>query len=73
MPDIIHSTVLRWAAEHVFWPTDEPYLQCTDQRFRFLNGHCFGKEGVLVVLVCPPFSTHMEVRRARARPRPPRS
>ena len=42
--------MLRWAVKDIFWPVSRPYLQCTDQRFRFLNLHHFGKPGVLLVM-----------------------
>jgi hypothetical protein len=35
-------------------------LQCIDPRFRFVNGHFFGKCGVLVVLVAPPYAEEFE-------------
>ena len=34
--------------------------QCTDPRFRFLNGSYFRKPGVLVALVAPPYAEQME-------------
>ena len=52
---------LRWAPHEVFWPRGAPYLQCTDQRFRFLNLDYFGKAGVLLAMVAPPFSSAMEL------------
>ena len=45
-----NKVVLRWAVKDIFWPAARPYLQCTDQRFRFLNLHHFGKAGVLLVM-----------------------
>ena len=51
-----NKVVLRWAVADIFWPAAVPYLQCTDQRFRFLNLHHFGKPGVLLVMRAPPFS-----------------
>ena len=45
-----NKVVLRWAVADIFWPAAVPYLQCTDQRFRFLNLHHFGKPGVLLVM-----------------------
>jgi len=40
----------------VFWPVTKPYFQCTDSRFRFLNGHYFGKKGCIIAHVSPPFA-----------------
>jgi len=39
----------------VFWEVDKPYLQTTDERFRILNGLCFGKGNTLVFHCSPPF------------------
>jgi len=50
-----NKIVLRFSAEDVFWP-ERLYLQCTDQRFRFMNLHSLGKVGVLVAHVPPPFA-----------------
>ena len=36
-------------------------LQCTDQRFRFLNLHHFGKPGVLLVMCAPLLATTMSM------------
>lgn len=55
-----NKVALRWEVPDVFWPAGEPYLQCTDERFRFLNGHYFGKKGVLVVMIAPPYAEQME-------------
>ena len=55
-----NKVALRWASDDIFWPREEPYVQCTDPRFRFLNGDFFGKVGVLVVLVAPPYADEME-------------
>ena len=55
-----NKVALRWAASDIFWPADVPYLQLSDPRFRILNAHCFGKAGVLVVLIAPPFAEEME-------------
>ena len=38
------------------WPASVAYLNCTDQRFRFINLHRLGKRGVLVAHTSPPFS-----------------
>ena len=38
------------------WPSSVAYLNCTDQRFRFINLHRLGKRGVLVAHTSPPFS-----------------
>ena len=57
-----NKVALRWAASDTFWPLDAPYLQCTDPRFRFLNGAYFGKPGVLVALVGPPYAEEMETQ-----------
>ena len=38
-----------------FWP-NEPYFQCSDPRFRFMNLDFFGKPGMLAVHLQPPFS-----------------
>jgi len=48
-----NKVVLRFAA--CFWEADEPYLQTTDERFRILNGLCFGKGATLVFHCSPPF------------------
>ena len=55
-----NKVALRWPVADIFWPRDQPYMQCTDPRFRFLNGDYFGKAGVLVVLVAPPYAQEME-------------
>ena len=55
-----NKIVLLWAVEDIFWPASAPYLQCTDPRFRFLNGDYFGKPGLLVALVAPPYAEEME-------------
>jgi hypothetical protein len=55
-----NKVVLRWPVDEIFWPLEEPYLQCIDPRFRFVNGHFFGKCGVLVVLVAPPYAEEFE-------------
>jgi monoamine oxidase len=55
-----NKVALRWDPDDVFWPATQPYLQCSDPRFRFLNAHYFGKLGVLVVMVAPPFALSME-------------
>ena len=55
-----NKVVLRF--DKTFWPhsnsarRSKAYIQCTDQRFRFVDMHKFGKEGTLVAHVCPPFS-----------------
>ena len=38
-----------------FWPED-PFFQCTDSRFRFLNLDYYGKLQVVVAHIAPPFS-----------------
>ena len=43
-----------------FWP-QEAYIQCTDPRFRFLNLDAFGKKGIIVCHVSPPFSLTLGV------------
>ena len=55
-----NKVALRWSAADVFWPADVPYLQMSDPRFRLMNAHYFGKRGVLVVLVAPPYADQME-------------
>ena len=42
--------------EEIFWP-NIPYFQVIDQRFRFINLHYFGKDGILLAQVCPPYSS----------------
>lgn len=54
------QVALRWADEDVFWPRGDPYLQVTDPRFRCINGDYFGKRGLLVVLVAPPYADTLE-------------
>ena len=55
-----NKVVLRF--DKPFWPhssspmRSKAYIQCTDQRFRFVDMHKFGKEGTIVAHVCPPFS-----------------
>lgn len=39
-----------------FWEGKEPYLQSPDVRFRFINGHYFGLDGVIIAHTGPPFS-----------------
>lgn len=41
--------------ERAFWPKT-PYFQCTDTRFRFLNLDFYGKKGVIIAHVSPPWS-----------------
>lgn len=38
----------------IFWD-NRPYIQCTDCRFRILNGHRFGKPHTLLFHCSPPF------------------
>lgn len=44
--------------EAPFWK-NQPYFQCTDQRFRFINLDYFGVPGVIVVHTSPPFSCQL--------------
>lgn len=46
-----NKCVLRF--DRPFWPVHCPYLQTTDQRFRFINLHYFGKAGVIVAHIGP--------------------
>lgn len=41
--------------QRCFWPEKTRFLQCTDQRFRFLNLHPYGKPNTIVAHVAPPF------------------
>ena len=41
--------------DEVFWPRRAKFFQCTDQRFRFLNLHAYGKQNTLCAHVAPPF------------------
>ena len=47
-----NKVVLRF--DHVFWDPS-PYIQCTDDRFRLLNGNYFGKPNTIVLHASPPF------------------
>ena len=49
-----NKVVLRFSCDR-FWP-NEPYFQCSDPRFRFINLDFFGKPGMLAVHLQPPFS-----------------
>ncbi len=40
-----NKVVIRFDPKEVFWPFDTPQLNCTDQRFQFLNLHAYGKLG----------------------------
>jgi len=51
-----NKIVLRFDPLDVFWPTSVPYFISTDDRFRFLSLHYYGKPGILVVHGQPPFS-----------------
>ena len=48
-----NKVVMRF--EKPFWPIDKRFVQCTDQRFRFLNCAPYGKPNVLVAHVAPPY------------------
>ena len=48
-----NKVVMRF--EKPFWPTEKRFVQCTDQRFRFLNCAPYGKPNVLVAHVAPPY------------------
>jgi len=40
----------------MFWPAKSRYLQCTDQRYRFLNLDMYGKKNTLLVHISPPYA-----------------
>ena len=48
-----NKVVMRFAK--TFWPVTKRFIQCTDQRFRFLNGAPYGKPNVLIAHVAPPY------------------
>ena len=48
-----NKVVMRF--EETFWPVDRRFLQCTDQRFRFLNCGPYGKPNTLIAHVAPPY------------------
>ena len=48
-----NKVVLRF--ERCFWPAKARFLNCTDQRYRFINMHAYGKPNVIVAHVAPPF------------------
>ena len=48
-----NKVVMRFAER--FWPKDKRFVQCTDQRFRFLNGEPYGKKNTLIAHVAPPY------------------
>ena len=48
-----NKVVMRFAKP--FWPVAKRFIQCTDQRFRFLNGAPYGKPNVLIAHVAPPY------------------
>jgi hypothetical protein len=48
-----NKVVMRF--EKPFWPIDKRFVQCTDQRFRFLNCAPYGKPNVLIAHVAPPY------------------
>ena len=56
-----NKVVLRF--ESCFWPAKARFLNCTDQRYRFINMHAYGKPNVIVAHVAP--------RSARASPAAP--
>lgn len=49
-----NKVVLRF--ERPFWPPRARFFQCTDQRFRFLNAHAYGKPNTIVAHLAPPFA-----------------
>ncbi|CEL91715.1 unnamed protein product [Vitrella brassicaformis CCMP3155] len=57
------KVVLRFAcdkgggAHHIFWPSTTSQINTTDPRFQFTNMHAYGKHGVLVAHLYPPYST----------------
>ena len=60
-----NKVVMRFA--RAFWPEDERFVQCTDQRFRFLNGAPYGKKNVLIAHVAPPYGEGFVNRRTGER------
>ena len=48
-----NKVVLRF--ERCFWPAKIRFLNCTDQRYRFINMHAYGKPNTIVAHVGPPF------------------
>ena len=48
-----NKVVLRF--ESCFWPAKARFLNCTDQRYRFINMHAYGKPNVIIAHVAPPF------------------
>jgi len=42
--------------ESMFWPVKTRFFQCTDQRFRFLNLHPYGKANTICCHAAPPFA-----------------
>ena len=48
-----NKVVMRF--ETPFWPKNRRFLQCTDQRFRFLNLGPYGKPNVLIGHVARPY------------------
>eukprot|EP01065_Artemidia_motanka_P028984 TRINITY_DN3484_c0_g1_i1.p1 TRINITY_DN3484_c0_g1~~TRINITY_DN3484_c0_g1_i1.p1 ORF type:complete len:338 (+),score=64.67 TRINITY_DN3484_c0_g1_i1:579-1592(+) len=51
-----NKVVLRFRPADVFWPPQEPLLNCTDPRFQWCALHAYGVAGVLLTHVWPPFS-----------------
>jgi len=40
----------------IFWPVDIPQFNCDDPRFQFLNLHCYGKAGIILAHIFPPYA-----------------
>eukprot|EP00470_Lotharella_oceanica_P011150 CAMPEP_0170199108 /NCGR_PEP_ID=MMETSP0040_2-20121228/69153_1 /TAXON_ID=641309 /ORGANISM="Lotharella oceanica, Strain CCMP622" /LENGTH=356 /DNA_ID=CAMNT_0010449195 /DNA_START=430 /DNA_END=1500 /DNA_ORIENTATION=- len=51
-----NKVVMRFRAEDVFWPPHTPQLLCPDPRFHFLNLNAYGKTGMMLCHVWPPFA-----------------
>eukprot|EP00466_Bigelowiella_natans_P005757 jgi/Bigna1/84373/fgenesh1_pg.132_\ len=50
------NVILRFAKKDIFWPKEVPNFNCLDPCIQWLNMHAYGKEGVLVAHVWPPYA-----------------
>mmetsp|Transcript_30614 Transcript_30614/g.49115 ORF Transcript_30614/g.49115 Transcript_30614/m.49115 type:complete len:309 (+) Transcript_30614:711-1637(+) len=51
-----NKVILRFAKKDIFWPKEVPNFNCLDPCIQWLNMHAYGKEGVLVAHVWPPYA-----------------
>mmetsp|Transcript_423 Transcript_423/g.1032 ORF Transcript_423/g.1032 Transcript_423/m.1032 type:complete len:486 (+) Transcript_423:55-1512(+) len=51
-----NKIILRFDPSKMFWPSSVPQFNCDDQRFQFLNLHAYGKLGMLMAHIFPPYA-----------------